>query len=217
MKDYIKKTKVSSNCSVISPLYIFSIIFLTITSLMIFGSKGAFISILIASVVVIVYLSGIRVDRRNLFVPTIYWKESRWLWFIIFHSHHSRELCERGREFKIRNKFFCTGCYGSSAGIIISMMATGYYLANGISQILASLLAMSIPIWFLPIILRYTIFINMKSPVRFLSNMFLPIGCFSSLIVLDYFFENLIVNGSVVLFILIIFYLRIKASKTEKV
>jgi len=57
-------------------------------------------------------------------------------------------------------------------------------------------------------VLRYSLFIYMKSSLRFFSNVFLPIGLILLLNVIDYVFLNWIINSIYLFLIMAIAYLR---------
>lgn len=192
---------------------------LIIISTIVFGSKGLVILTLLSSIVLLVRLSGIGLKPKSFQaiskLPNSSPIVSHWGPFIIYHSHHSAEARLKGKEFRIRDKFFCTGCYGGFFGTSFAIAFMGFYLANGISQDLTLILTLSLPIWSIPIILRYTLFIDMKNIPRFLSNMLLPVGCSVLLILTDFTFQSWILNGLVIFLIVGAAYLRSFASARE--
>jgi len=194
-------------------------LFLIILSSTFFGSKGPVILTLISSILLLISLSGIEFKKKSSQtfskLPNISSIVSIWGPFIIYHSHHSAVSRSRGKEFRIGRKYFCTGCYGGFFGTFIAMVFMVFYLAYSISQNLILILSMSIPFCFVPIILRYTLFVNMKTIPRFLSNMLLPVGCSIVLILTDFIYQSCTLNGIVIFLIVGAAYLRNFASTKE--
>ncbi|MGD8506659.1 MAG: hypothetical protein PVF15_08360, partial [Candidatus Bathyarchaeota archaeon] len=98
----------------------------------------------------------------------------------------------------------------------VALVLTGFYIANGIDQTLRLILTPTLPLWFIPIILRYTFFPDMKTIPRLLSNTLLPVGCSVLQILADFIFQSWILNGVVVFLIDLTAYLRKFASKREE-
>jgi len=67
----------------------------------------------------------------------------------------------------------------------------------------------------IPIILRYMIFIHMKSSLRFLTNVFLPIGLVLLLCIIDKVFQNWIINGIYELLLIGVAFLRNKIGMID--
>lgn len=149
------------------------IIYLTlvIISAIVFGSKGQVILTLAGSIVLIIRLSGIGLKPKSfqaiIKLPNTSSIVSHWGPFIIYHSHHSAEARVKGKEFRIGHKYFCIGCYGGLMGTFFAIMLMSFYLADSISQSTAFILLLSLPVWFIPIILRYILFSKMKTIPRF--------------------------------------------------
>lgn len=204
------------------PSFFFYLLFLiqTIMFIFLFDSNGAIGLTLIASIFIIIILSSVRIMNRSLRkylleIPVDKSLVSFLGPFIIYHCHHNKKLIEKGKEFRIKNKYFCTGCYGVLFGIIIGDTIAFLYLAYSLSFYLKIYLSLSIPIWFIPIILRYTLFTRMRSSFRFISNLLFPIGCWILLIVGDSIFNNWIINGFIMVFFGITIKLRVSASARE--
>ena len=196
-----------------SPIYLI-IAFLVISlSSLFFESKGPIILTLVGSLSLIIILSNIRIDKHSSYEQIISSRESRWKCFIIFHSHHDIEECKSGKELKIRNKYFCAGCYGILTGTFISLFLGLNYLMNDSYQNIMFVLIFITPLCFVPIILRYTIFINMNSINKFFANLLIPIGCYLMLFISDNAYKSPIINGGIMFIILIVGYLRIVASR----
>ena len=204
-----------------STLLLLLIIYLVliIISTIIFGSKGPVILTLLASIILLVRLSGIGLKTKSFQaiskLPNSSSIVSHWGPFIIYHSHHGAEVRLKGKEFRIGHKYFCTGCYGGFFGTSFAIVLMGFYLANGIHQDLVLISTLSLPVWFIPIILRYTLFLDMKTIPRFLSNLLLPVGCSILLVLTDFTFQSWILNGLVIFLIIGAAYLRGFASARE--
>lgn len=197
------------------------IIYLTlvIISVIVFGSKGQVILTLVGSIVLLIRLSGIGLKPKSfqaiLKLPKTSSIVSQWGPFIIYHSHHSAEARVKGKEFRIGHKYFCIGCYGGLLGTSLAIVLMSFYLADSISQITALILILSLPVCFIPIILRYTLLPKMKTIPRFLTNMLLPFGCSVLLVLTDFIFQSWILNGIVIFLIIGASYLRKLASERE--
>lgn len=199
--------------SVFSPAFLFYYTILLIVGAYYFKSKGPIYLLIISSFFVVWSLSGFRIKSetyKNIVFPKS--EVSIWYGLIVFHSHHPSYLCEMGYEFKIKTKYFCTGCYGLLIGTIIANIVAIVYLFFGFNSLISIILTVSIPIWFVPIILRYSVFPEMKTFFRLLANAFVPIGCAVILTLFDYFFQEWVLNLSFILIIFFIAYLRRFAS-----
>ncbi|MFX0063549.1 MAG: hypothetical protein ACFFC7_15350 [Candidatus Hermodarchaeota archaeon] len=187
-----------------------------------FSPKGPFFLTMLAGAVLAVSLTGIRVNIGTGYGNCDSVKETvcdsvktSWGRFTFVHSHHKPHLREAGHEFKIGNKYFCTGCYGTLIGTIIVLSLMSAYVLFGLTADLAFLVSLAIPICLIPIALRYAIFKQMRPPLRLLSNILLPIGSGLLFVLCDYTFHSWIVNVGLVLFILVISLVRITASAKE--
>lgn len=191
-----------------------------IASSIFIGAKGPIVLTLITTSLLLVYLSGIGFKPQSFHnvskLPAIKSIVSHWGPIIIYHSHHGPESRIRGKEFKIGHKYFCTGCYGGFFGLIIAIVMLGFHLFNGFDDYLLLPMLVVLPFSFIPIILRYTVFRDMSSIPRFLSNMLLTVGCSVLLIVSDIAFQNWILNGTVTIMILLIAEARKIASISEE-
>ncbi|MFX0171898.1 MAG: hypothetical protein ACFE9L_08260, partial [Candidatus Hodarchaeota archaeon] len=168
-----------------------------------FNPKGPIFSGIFGSCILAVILSGVRLSFKESqttckvhtkkITNSVSTKIGR---LTIIHSHHLRIDRETGHEFRIGNKYFCTGCYGILVGTIISILIMCLYIMFNLELFHVPLIIIAIPICFIPIILKYSLMSNMKTPMRLLSNILLPLGvCFSS-ISLDYIYQDWLVNLS---------------------
>lgn len=193
---------------------------LVIISAVFFNSKGPVILTFFGSFVLVVSLLHIGIKPKSFQniskLPKTRTIVSHWGPLIMYHSHHSAEARIKGKEFRIGHKYFCTGCYGGLLGTIISIFLMGSYLVYGCNQDLAIIMVLSLPVWFIPIIFRYTLIINMKNIPRLLCNMLLPVGCSILLILTDFTFQNWALNGITISLIICVAYLRKYASDREE-
>lgn len=222
----------ASTCSIMSPgiiLPLLGSIFLTLIGTIILGfiqafdSKGPLYITLIGSGFLAVGLSGIRLSNKQHHTCKGANKEIKSVvstklgLFKINHSHHAKHLRENGHEFKIGNdKYFCTGCYGLLIGTIISIIITLLYIGYGINELMLSILVIMTPIAFVPIIVRYFIIKNVKTPIKFLSNSLLPVGCCFLFLILENQFQNWTINVGLVLLTITAAYLRGLMPKLDK-
>lgn len=107
----------------------------------------------------------------------------------ILHSHHDEK--QMNHEIKIRNRFFCTGCYGIGLGFLLSELPGGIYIlyfnqgsmALGVCLILVGYISIFISL------------VKYLKPVfgilRLLSNSCLPIGIWFVVIGVDILFQNM--------------------------
>ena len=82
----------------------------------------------------------------------------------------------------IRN--LCISCLGIIIGVILGLFIVLLYLLKGIEMSLLILLSLTLPFWFIPIMVRYIVFPQMNNILRLLANMCLMIGSFILLIVI---------------------------------
>ncbi|MFW9991456.1 MAG: hypothetical protein ACFFD4_05310 [Candidatus Odinarchaeota archaeon] len=171
-----------------------------------FNSKGPVMVTLVGSTVLAVNLTGLRIGNgiQNPVNPI----STRFGWFTFIHSHHTAEQRTGGHEFRIGEKFFCTGCYGILSGTIIAITVFVVYLLLGMSDQFAFLAIIIAPICFIPIILRYTVMNEMKTKMRLLSNSLLPVGCSLYLVTMDHIFQSWEINMCIVLFTLTVGFTR---------
>jgi len=179
-----------------------------------YGSKGPVTVLLLVAIILAFKLSGIHLMNENIkkmgpWMMTIYGS------FVIVHSHHIKKLRENGKEFKFKGKYFCTGCYGMCFGTCISIILIILYLMYGFSSVIIIPLICLIPFLLIPIILKYSIYIQMRSSLRFLSNAFLPIGLVLLLCIIDKLFQNWIINGIYELLLIGIAFLRWKIASID--
>lgn len=128
--------------------------------------------------------------------------------FVINHSHHKNEQIQAGKEFLFKGKYICTGCYGILTGSIVSIIVMFYYLIGEIVKQNLNLFLIIIPLFFLPIIIRYSIWITMPTIPKFFSNVMLPIACSGLLLLVDYYFMNWWINTIAIYLVIGIIYLR---------
>jgi hypothetical protein len=175
-----------------------------------FNAKTPLLLTLIGSIILAISLTGFRgFNRKQL--SHKYEKNSYILIFnriLFLHSHHCQDDIMRGKEFKIRTKYYCTGCYGLLFGTIISVIGATLYLGFQNIALPIEILISVLPLFFIPIMLRYTVFKNMRSTIRFLSNALLPIGCFLLFIISDVVFNDWLINSFLVMLTLLIALLR---------
>ncbi len=186
-----------------------------------FDSKGPLYLTLIGSCILAISLSGIRIKRniherscKSLKKSFNNYGTTTLGWFTFVHSHHCLKERVAGHEFKIGDKYFCTGCFGILIGTVISIVfAITTYFIIGLNSSFHPIFILIIPFCFIPIILRYTLFPEMKSPIRLLSNILLPIGCCLLFFVFENTFHNWFVNVSLILVCITIAFLRGMAQK----
>lgn len=190
-----------------------------------FDSQSPILIIICGSVFLSFSLSGIRFDHpeiedrkykcrslKNTFSKervTKFWR------FSIIHSHHRDEHRGINHELQIGNKYFCTGCYGTLLGAIISILITISYFNFGVDKIFVPFIALLIPMCFIPIILKYTIFTHMKPAYRLISNAFLPIGFCTLVILLDITYQSWLINALLILLVIIVAYVRAIVARVD--
>ncbi|MHA1983786.1 MAG: hypothetical protein ACW967_05495 [Candidatus Hodarchaeales archaeon] len=175
-----------------------------------FNSKTPLFLTLIGSIILAISLTGFRGYQRNK-LSNKYERNSYILIFnrfLFLHSHHCQDDILKGKEFKIKSRYYCTGCYGLFLGTVISLIGVSIYLVFQNVNLPIELIVPIIPLFFVPIILRYTIIRNMNSTIRFLSNALLPIGCFLLFIASDVIFNDWLINSFLVIFTLLVALLR---------
>lgn len=207
--------------------YIFRIICLLLSLVIIsffqaFNPKGLLFLTLFGALGLVIYLTGIRFRPRT---PNNTSKAqekqfndeeaTHWGLFIFVHSHHSKNQRETGHEFKIANKYFCTGCFGILIGSLIAISFTLMYIFFGINSELGFLAILTTPICFVPITLRYTYYPQMKTPMRLFTNILLPVGCGLLFVSCDYLFQSWFVNFGLILYILMVTFLRASAGNNN--
>ena len=190
-----------------------------------FDSQSPILIIICGSVFLSFSLSGIRFDHpdiedrkykcnslKNTFSKervTKFWR------FNIIHSHHREEQRGLTHELRIGNKYFCTGCYGTLLGAIISILITICYLYFGTEKTFVPFIALLIPMFFIPIILKYTIFTHMKPAYRLISNALLPIGFCTLAILLDITYQSWFINALLILLVIIVAYIRAIVARVD--
>ena len=188
-----------------------------------FDSKGPLYITLIGSGFLAVGLSGVRLSNKQHQTCKGTNKEiksalsTKLGLFKINHSHHPKHLRENGHEFKIgHNKYFCTGCYGLLIGTIISIIIALLYIGFGINELMLSILVIMTPLAFVPIIVRYFIIKNVKTPIKLLSNFLLPVGCCFLFLIVENQFQNWTINVGLVLLTITAAFLRGLLPKLDK-
>ena len=190
-----------------------------------FDSQSPILIIICGSVLLSFSLSGIRFDNPDIedrkykckSLKNAFSKERvTKLWrFNIIHSHHSEKQRGMNHELRIGNKYFCTGCYGTLLGTIISILLTINYFYFGTEKTLISFIALLIPMCFIPIILKYTIFTHMKPAYRLISNALLPIGFCTLVILLDVTYQSWFINALLILLVIIVAYIRAIVARVD--
>ena len=134
---------------------------------------------------------------------------------IVNHSHHPLEKIREGHEFKLKDKYFCTGCYGLLSGTLLAIALSVLYLVYGVPSQIIPPIALLVPICFVPIILRYK-FVNQPSFfLRFVSNGLLPLGCCLMLLIMDAIFHSWSINLTVIVLIVLTAYFRGMIAKRD--
>ena len=185
-----------------------------------FNPKGPIFFTIFGAIILSILLSGVRFTfsnsscQRNCSIEspeltTKFWK------LTFYHSHHPPELRNQNHEFKIGSKYFCTGCYGILIGTLMSIIIGLAYVYNLLRFFNLNNIILIIPLCFFPIIFKYTVMHNMKNPLRFLSNILLPIGFCLSLIITDYLYHSWITNTIIVLIVVFGAFLREYLSLKE--
>jgi hypothetical protein len=110
----------------------------------------------------------------------------------ITHGHHPPCDFFFNHEFRLRNKTFCSGCFGLVSGALISLLGAIFYFffehTFWISRI--TIILGIFAVW-----LSFLLFhINLNSYLRIFPNFMLIIGAFVILIGMDYLFHSIIVD-----------------------
>ena len=188
-----------------------------------FDPSGPLFMVVLGSGVLAISLTGVNLTRFQVKIN----KQSRCNYqrsnqhstkvgFLTFnHSHHPVELIKEGHEFKLKNKYFCTGCYGLLTGTLISIVFALMYIVYGLPEILMVPVIISIPACFVPIVIRYTIVEKPTTSLRAISNGLLPVGCCLTLILMDSLFHTWIINVIVVMLISLAAYVRGSVARKD--
>lgn len=203
-------------------LFVFLSLFL-LGILQSFDSRGPPLLTFCGSIILAVGLSGFQFNdkiynkkrclMKSEVADSTYSKVGR---FTFRHSHHCFKERENGHEIKIGNKFFCIGCYGIFIGTIVSIFVALIYIFVGIPSQIFPMIIACIPICFTPIILRYTLFQEMRPSLKLLANSLLPIGCCFIFLVAEHLYHNWLLNVSLILVCIIIAFLRALAPKVDR-
>jgi len=118
-------------------------------------------------------------------------------------------------ELRIGNKYFCTGCYGTLLGTITSILLIIGYFYFGTEKTLIPFIILLIPMCFIPIILKYTIFTQMKPAYRLISNALLPIGFCTLVILLDVTYQSWFINALLILLVITVAYIRAIVARVD--
>ena len=172
---------------------------------------------IIVSIFLIVILTGFRGFKTSKCVKESFdLKKNTVIKRLIFnHSHHSIDQIHAGKEFIFNGKYICIGCYGILVGSFCSVIIISVYSINELNNINNLLICLLLPLLFIPIIARYTIWKRMPTILRFFSNVFLPIGCTTLLLVVDDFFQNWWLNTLVLVLVSAIIILRSYVAQKE--
>ncbi|MFX0087922.1 MAG: hypothetical protein ACFFAU_19880 [Candidatus Hodarchaeota archaeon] len=204
------------NCPIFSfRLFLFILVTLILSDIII-GPHGPIIVTIIGYLVFAFILSSIRFkdsqSKKYQKLPNI-WKVMSIIGpLAIYHSHHSPAERKKGREFSLAGRFFCSSCYGLTMGIILGATWLVLFLLLKLSIDHIYLLLITFPLWFILIILRYTVWKNMKAFSQFFANLFLPIGCAIGVSIIDFLLNSGVVNGLLVFILGGIACLRIHSS-----
>lgn len=178
-----------------------------------FDPKGPILLTIFGSCILSINLSGVRLTRRKFSCKGRLDGDScsfssKFRWITIHHSHHPRHLSVRGHEFKIGNKYFCTGCYGLFIGTLCAIILASLYFAFGLNKMWTVVILTLVPFFFIPIFLRYTVLSNMRTSMKLVANSLVPIGWALLSISLDVLLHNWAINVLMILIILFSAYLR---------
>ncbi|MFW9854521.1 MAG: hypothetical protein ACFFFG_05655 [Candidatus Thorarchaeota archaeon] len=173
-----------------------------------FGAKSPYVLTVVGAIGIGFSLSGFRYDVNPSQCPDSAKTRTRWHRLVVIHSHHPPAQRITGHEFKIGEKYFCTGCYGILIGIILALLIAVFYLVFGIAEWMGPLVLVAVPISFIPIILRYTKYRNGSSIFRLISNILLPVGCCLVFVIFDATSQGLTNNVLLTLGIMLIALLR---------
>ncbi|MFX0171784.1 MAG: hypothetical protein ACFE9L_07690 [Candidatus Hodarchaeota archaeon] len=208
--------------TIVMPLFgilvIISFITIILGLLQNFNPKGPLYLTLFGSSFLAVSLTGIRFntgqDSMSKHYPILPNSGiTRFKCFEFIHSHHNPLERVKGHEFNIGNKFFCTGCYGILIGAVISIIFALIYAAFGLTSGMFPIVAFITPICFLPILFRYLLVLELKTSLRLLSNILLPIGCSFTFMLIDHLYHNWLLNFWLILLTVSMAFLRRKMSR----
>jgi hypothetical protein len=177
-----------------------------------FGAKSPYYLTFFGSIALAINLSGIRISNNASQCPEIEKTRTRLGKLVFIHSHHAPAQRKKGHEFKIKDKYFCTGCYGILTGTILSLIFAVFYVGFGFPNWIWPLVWVGAPLSFLPIILRYTLYQDMPVLFRLISNILLPVGCYLIFVIFDVTSQGLITNILLIFGVLIIALLRAVAA-----
>ena len=188
-----------------------------------FDSRSPIFLTLLGSSVLAINLTGIQIGRKHSYSSCNVRNNSeirRYKTYfgrlVINHSHHPRHLILRGHEFKLKNKYFCTGCYGILIGTLFSIIITSFYLIYGFDSTIAGWFVILAPFCFLPILFRYSLDYEFPTYLRLIANSLLPLGGCLLLIGVDVLYQNWHLNVMIVLLIVFSAYFRGFVVRKEK-
>jgi hypothetical protein len=120
-------------------------------------------------------------------------------------------------EFKIGDKYFCTGCYGILFGTVLSLLIAVLYVGIGLPEWMWPLVLLVTPLCFIPIIIRYTLYRDMPVFLRLTSNVLLPVGCTQIFMIFDATSQGLINNILLIIGVILLALLRgLVASRSNQ-
>ena len=199
----------------LSPVILTLVVAILVGMFQAFDPKGPILLTIFGSSVLTVSLSGVRLTKSGSKTSPCQVIDgaaksfsSRLRWFTIHHSHHPKHLIIQGHEFKIANKYFCTGCYGLCFGTVCAILIASLYMVFGLNTSWALAILPLVPCLFIPILLRYTLFPTMPTSLRFFANSLIPISWCLLSISLDALLHNWVVNVVLILIIVFSAYLR---------
>ena len=161
---------------------------LTIVCLAVLGPAGAVVSALVCSAPFMLLLAGFRweddgIRRLKAIVKLPRDRVVQVGRVLLVHSHHANLLRKRGKEFRIGRRHFCTGCYGLLLGTLAGDALAIVHLVHGVEPGFFGTGVWFLPLFFVPIVLRYAWAPRLPAPFRFLANAGLALGCWLILLV----------------------------------
>jgi hypothetical protein len=159
-----------------------------------FGSEGFIIYGLFASLLLTGRSIGIRLHGNGPTIPMAEKEISRWGMFIIVHSHHHPTQEQQKQEFLIRGKYYCAGCYGLSAGILVIFPLPLLYLLGIRNDDLLDILSCLAPFCFLPVLFNCRKWNSLSPTKKSVYYGLLPVGSWILLVQSETRFHNPVIN-----------------------
>lgn len=185
------------------------------------GSKGFIVGALLSTAVMSWVLTGLRFRTRSIrdLERLMGFRKSQsttfWI-FVLCHSHHPIESCRGGSEICWRGKYVCAGCYGILIGAWLGATLAVLYLTGDLSEQGRVLGAWLVPLCFVPIILRYTLWRGLSSASRLAANAALALGCWGMLLVVDGLFVRVLANAVALVALAGVMMLRAFAGRIDR-